>query len=163
MTKKTTFAGMLAATAMLLTGFTAQADRGAANDSQEKTWAHPKKGKRAIRSKRMIKRIKSNPKLMAKIDLNGDGVLSQPELRAAKKNRRKKMLATYDVNADGKLGPAERQAMRRARIDKRFSKLDVNGDGVITKLEFSTAKNKRHHRRGRGKHKNGNRHKNRKG
>jgi len=76
------------------------------------------------------------------VDVNGDGMLSAKELRAAfrevrqhrrtiRKAKRQKRLAAHDVNGDGKLDKTERMAARSAR----FAKLDTDGNGSISPTE----------------------------
>ena len=56
------------------------------------------------------------------VDLNGDGVLSQPELATAEAKNQQ-----------------ARQAAIRARVDAEFTRLDTNKDGQLSKAEFQAA------------------------
>lgn len=80
-------------------------------------------------------------------DTDKDGALSQEELSA----RGDVMFAKMDTNGDGVVTSEEavkaaeaRQAERAAkRAEKRFSRLDADGDGKVTKAEFDAIGEKR--------------------
>lgn len=71
-----------------------------------------------------------------KADLNQDGQVTQTEFMSAATTR----FVTADTNADGVLTDDEMKAARKSQRDehaaRRFEKLDVNGDGVISKSEY---------------------------
>lgn len=79
-------------------------------------------------------------KRLARIDTNGDGLISKAENRAAVEAR----FARMDANGDGTLagdergrkGKWKRGGGRRAGEMSRGVKADANGDGVITRAEF---------------------------
>ncbi len=107
-----------------------------------------------------------HPRMMEKLDQNGDGQLDDAE-RAARKaafearhaERKAQKLARFDADRDGELSDAERQAMHAARLAERFQALDTNRDGVLSMDEFKADAGKRgfrhHGRHGHGKHRGG--------
>ncbi len=74
---------------------------------------------------------------MAKVDLNGDGFISQSEFLAPAMER----FTKTDANNDGFIDEGERKTEREARkVDRetrRFDRSDINGDGVISRDEVS--------------------------
>ncbi len=81
--------------------------------------------------------------LLARMDQDGDGVISKDEYRGPEA-----MFTRLDENGDGSLSEEElrkmgqvRQKMLWENVDKDglFSAIDANGDGVITKDEFKGA------------------------
>ena len=77
----------------------------------------------------------------AKMDKNGDGVLTPDELPQPEK------FARLDWNGDGsitleefKTGPKPlTEAEKAAELEKQFRKLDADGDGKLTPQEFTNA------------------------
>ena len=79
--------------------------------------------------------------LMARVDANKDGTVTQPEMEAFHKER----FSFADANGDGKLSKEEfvtaesrdevRQQMRQSRMSNMFSNLDKDSDGTITQAE----------------------------
>jgi EF hand len=73
---------------------------------------------------------------MAKLDTDGDGVVSDEEREAARDVRQKGMLDRFDKDHDGKLSDEERAAMRQERTAAMRTRLDRNNDGVVTPDEL---------------------------
>ena len=92
----------------------------------------------------------------AKLDQNGDGLVSQAELDAKRDARKArfqerhadrpkgKLFKHADANGDGVVDRAE--ALKA--VETRFNKLDQNGDGAVERAEFKAG----HHGRGHGCH-----------
>ena len=109
-----------------------------------------KPGDQAERSiEERLAHINQHPRLVEKLDANGDGTVDAAELEAAHQAR----LAKYDTDGDGKLSEAERQAMREDKIDqvrarleaakaegnsKKFDRVDTNSDGSLSDEEIKT-------------------------
>lgn len=76
--------------------------------------------------------------------------------KAKREARKQEILAKYDVNKDGVLDESEKAAMKDDLAKQRFAELDTNHDGVITldELKAGMAKMKGH-RFGRGGHRFG--------
>jgi hypothetical protein len=87
----------------------------------------------------------------AKLDANGDGVVSDEERAAALKQRVTAMHARLDADGDGKLTPAElAKAPGRMHFDNPEA-LDTNHDGDISADELAAAMQaRRDQRRGNG-------------
>ena len=77
----------------------------------------------------------------ARLDANGDGVISGDELPG-----RGRLVASTDTNKDGKITKAEYSAQAAAR----FAKLDANGDGKISPDERKAMGDRMRGGRGRG-------------
>lgn len=88
--------------------------------------------------------------MFERIDANHDGVVTRPEMQAA----RSRMFDRLDANHDGMLTAAEAQAaqarmrQRAARFSRlaampdqgsRLAGLDRNGDGLVSRDEFVSA------------------------
>jgi hypothetical protein len=86
----------------------------------------------------------------ARIDTDGDGVVSDAEREAAMKARMTQLRSRLDTDGDGKLTPAELgNARGRMHFDDPAA-LDLNHDGEISTDELATAmKARRDERRGR--------------
>jgi hypothetical protein len=86
---------------------------------------------------------------MAKLDTNGDGVISDEERAAAARERIAGMHARLDSDGDGKLTPAElASAPGRMHFDDPAA-VDTNHDGDISADELAAAlKARRDQRRG---------------
>lgn len=99
-------------------------------------------------------------KHFARMDANGDGVVSEAEMLAIqsermdrhgehREDRRAAMLDRFDSDGDGVLSEAERATAREARMGKRVKdrfktkrrkakrpRLDADGDGLISRAEY---------------------------
>ncbi len=86
----------------------------------------------------------------AAADANGDGQLSLEELTATARERAQthasRMLSRLDANKDGALSLDEMPKPRRA--GKMFDRIDANGDGAISQDEFDSARLKHQARHG---------------
>jgi Ca2+-binding EF-hand superfamily protein len=72
-----------------------------------------------------------------KLDTNGDGVVSQSEMQSGKAGRHQgKHRGKTPEQAGKKSGPADPEA----RVQERFQRMDANGDGVITPDELQQGK-----------------------
>jgi len=70
--------------------------------------------------------------------------------------RRAKRFAKLDANGDGVVTAEEHEAAASKRMDRRFDRIDTDGDGVITEAEREAAKAAMQERRGkRGKGRRG--------
>jgi Ca2+-binding EF-hand superfamily protein len=91
----------------------------------------------------------------AEADANGDGALSADEMVAASGERAAKraarMIERLDANEDGVLQLEEMQNRGGDRAERMFERADADGDGVLSAEEFETAKEHRGDRRGNGK------------
>ena len=67
----------------------------------------------------------------ARMDANGDGVVTTDELGDGEGRRGGRMLERADANGDGRVTRAELTASTRAR----FAEMDANGDGKVTEEE----------------------------
>lgn len=81
----------------------------------------------------------------AELDANGDGVVTQEEMKAHREKQRAKMEEKRfpDANDDGVVSETEFVDAARAR----FARLDANEDGVLSKDEMPERPRRR---RGRG-------------
>lgn len=82
----------------------------------------------------------AKPKLAERfdeIDTNKDGVLSQDELKAAHMKRAEMKFAKLDTDQDGRLSRSEAQAA--PRLAKHFDRIDTNHDGYISRDELKAA------------------------
>lgn len=100
-------------------------------------------------------------RMLKRVDTNGDGAISQAEMRAQAEKR----FARQDANKDGQLSADELRAPRgkhgggrhgwrgrgggglagaeggpSAMIDRMFERLDTNRDGTVTRAEADAAK-----------------------
>jgi len=76
---------------------------------------------------------------MAKLDTDGDGVISDQEREAGMKQRAETMRTKLDTNGDGKLTPDELAATKgRMHFDDPAA-LDTNKDGDISVDELAAA------------------------
>jgi Ca2+-binding EF-hand superfamily protein len=86
-------------------------------------------------------------RLMARVDTNGDGRISQAEFVAGRVSR----LTATDTNRDGTVTREEMMAAREVRQDQRadqhFARLDGNNDGAVTRAEYDAAREARGERR----------------
>lgn len=77
-------------------------------------------------------------RMMDRLDLNGDGAVTEREMDALAAVR----FLGWDGDGDGVVTEAEMVAAAQARIArrvaKRFAKMDANGDGRIEQAEFET-------------------------
>jgi hypothetical protein len=75
-------------------------------------------------------------RMMHRLDLNGDGAVTEREMDAQATVR----FLRWDGDGDGVVTEAEMMAAAQARvaqrIAKRFAKMDANGDGRIEQAEF---------------------------
>ncbi len=71
-------------------------------------------------------------KRFAKLDTNGDGVVTMQEME----QRALERFAKADANKDGKVTPEERRAVFEAHKQERFAKRDANGNGVLERSEL---------------------------
>ncbi|MET0248933.1 MAG: calcium-binding protein [Sphingobium sp.] len=71
--------------------------------------------------------------IMMMADANKDGTITKAELTAALNARFAKM----DVNGDGQITQADRDARRAQRMEARFTALDADRNGQISKAEFT--------------------------
>lgn len=75
-------------------------------------------------------------RLLAKLDSDGDGKLTQDEVNKTRGER----FAKFDTDADGNLNLEEYQALwldaMHSRMVDRFQDLDEDGDAVVTDAEF---------------------------
>ncbi|WP_373487733.1 EF-hand domain-containing protein, partial [Blastomonas sp.] len=76
---------------------------------------------------------------MAAIDTNGDGIITEDEVRAHARARFAKM----DANGDGKLDKADREARQAAN----FAKMDTDGSGEVSQAEMQAAREARQAKR----------------
>lgn len=76
------------------------------------------------------------PEKHAKIDADGDGVITRAERQTAATA----MFARLDANKDGKLDQTDRDAHRQQMRSAMFAKLDADKNGSISKDEFMNAK-----------------------
>ena len=75
-------------------------------------------------------------KMFDRLDVNGDGRITQEEAQGLRDQR----FARMDANGDGRVTLSEMQdagRKRRAeRMAKRFEKMDANGDGSLARSEY---------------------------
>ena len=90
----------------------------------------------------------------AAADLDGDGLLTADEMRAAAAKRAERriagMVSRLDKNGDGAIARDEFAAMSGGRFERRgarmFERFDANGDGQVTREEAERHMEKRHKR-----------------
>jgi Ca2+-binding EF-hand superfamily protein len=82
---------------------------------------------------------------MAAADVDGDGYITQDEMKAQMEKRREEMRAKMfpDANGDGSVDIGE----FRAGADARFKELDANKDGQLTEEEARAGHKRRGGRR----------------
>jgi Ca2+-binding EF-hand superfamily protein len=73
----------------------------------------------------------------ARLDSNGDGVISGEERDAAMKERMANMRTRLDADGDGKVSPAELAAARGRMHFDNAEALDINHDGDISAEELA--------------------------
>lgn len=84
-------------------------------------------------------------RMLARVDADGDGLVSRAEYRAAAEARFARVDADSDgVAATGERGVGKRHGMRGGRGGGRgggmhMMRADTNGDGVVTRAEFAAA------------------------
>ncbi|PWJ21235.1 EF-hand domain-containing protein [Jannaschia seohaensis] len=75
----------------------------------------------------------------SEVDANGDGAVTQDELRALARGRGRDRLAAADADGDGVLTRDEAlaAAQERAadRVNRMFDRLDTDGDDALTEAE----------------------------
>ncbi len=86
-----------------------------------------------------------SPRILQRIDANGDGAISKDEMTAARERLFKKL----DRNGDGVIDEKEiasaRQAIKdraevaQARVGNRWRRLDTNGDGRVSEQELASS------------------------
>lgn len=93
----------------------------------------------------LISREEAPPRLQQRfdeLDANHDGALDQQELAALRKGGRKGQgdhRAMMDANGDGKIAAAE----HADGVEKMFKRMDVDGDGEITQADEKAMREKR--------------------
>ncbi|MEJ6401285.1 EF-hand domain-containing protein [Yoonia sp. 2307UL14-13] len=87
-------------------------------------------------------------------DTNGDGALSAEELRAVAAERASRrtagMIERLDQNGDGLLQQTELEARGSQRATRLFERADSDGNGTISAEEFGAIKDNTRRRGGRG-------------
>lgn len=81
------------------------------------------------------RRVDAAQAAFARIDRNGDGVITGDELDAARRAAFKRL----DTSRDGRLTAAEILIVRGRGSEKRFLQMDTNRDGTVTLAEFLAA------------------------
>lgn len=81
--------------------------------------------------------------IMMIADANKDGTITKAELTTSLEARFAKM----DVNGDGQITQADRDARRAQRLEGRFTALDTDRNGQISKAEFLTGHQARQDKR----------------
>jgi Ca2+-binding EF-hand superfamily protein len=80
--------------------------------------------------------------VMEKVDVNGDGIITEEEFIEVHKEQ----FDTLDENGDGKVTEDElktaRKRMKEKMHDKMFEKMDADGDGVISREEMAAHQEK---------------------
>ena len=77
----------------------------------------------------------SGPGERAKVDADGNGVLTRAEVEADVARR----FAKLDANKDGKVDEADRAAHRADRQNAMFAAIDTNKDGSVSRAEYDAA------------------------
>jgi hypothetical protein len=78
--------------------------------------------------------------LVAKFDKDGDGKLSDVEMKAARDARQAEMLKKFDKDGDGKLSPEEMKTANEARHAEMIKRFDKDGDGKLSDDEKKAAR-----------------------
>lgn len=107
------------------------------------------------RAERQAQREAFRAERLARLDLDGDGVVSQAEIDTAAARR----AAEIDTNGDGVISAEELLAWREARmaerrqqrVERALARMDADGDGVVSAEEFAAATAARM-QRGEGRH-----------
>lgn len=73
-------------------------------------------------------------------DIDGDGVISAPEVETARREFRASLTTRFDLNHDGVLSREERTAARRARRNAMVSEFDSDRDGALSGAERNAAR-----------------------
>jgi Ca2+-binding EF-hand superfamily protein len=76
---------------------------------------------------------------MARLDTDGDGVISDEERAALRAQRRAELQARLDRDGDGTVTDAERLTARLERAEAMTARLDADGDGALTIEELENA------------------------
>lgn len=76
-------------------------------------------------------------------DLDGDGVISEAEVKQIRESHRATLLSEYDVNGDGKLSRLERREAKDARHAQMVQQFDADGDGELSREERRSARDAR--------------------
>lgn len=85
--------------------------------------------------------------MMAQADTNKDGKISKAEMTAALDARFAKM----DVDGDGQLTQKDRDLKRQQRMDERFAALDTDKNGEVSKAEYDAGRQARAEKRAEGR------------
>ncbi len=138
MTKNTIIAALLATTVMF-SGSAAYAAQNGSEASATEKKVHMERKCAGEYKNKFNKRGGFGKEFMKQADTDGDGKVSEEEIKAVKEAKFKEA----DTNGDGTLSQAELETMKdtrkQAQKDKRFAMLDSNGDGQISKEELSNA------------------------
>lgn len=76
-------------------------------------------------------------------DIDGDGVISEAEVKQIRESHRATMLNEYDVNGDGELSRLERREAKDARYAQMVQQFDADGDGELSREERKSARKAR--------------------
>jgi hypothetical protein len=76
-------------------------------------------------------------------DIDGDGVISEAEVKQIRESHRATMLSEYDVDGDGKLSRMERREAKDARYAQMVQQFDTDGDGELSREERRSARDAR--------------------
>ena len=83
------------------------------------------------------------PEILKKFDKDGDGKLSQDEVKAMHEARQAEILKKFDKDGDGKLSDDERDAMQAANEATRkalLAKYDADKNGKLSPEELKAAR-----------------------
>jgi len=76
-------------------------------------------------------------------DLDGDGVISESEVRQIRDAHRATILSEYDVDGDGALSRLERREAKDARYERMVQQYDTDGNGELSREERRSAREAR--------------------